>query len=178
MHGFELFVLPRMRFLMKIVAISDTHLKGDKFELPSRLLDELQSAEMVLHTGDFVEASVFERLAGFCELRAVHGNMDSAELKSSLPQTRVEVIEGVRIGLIHGFGGPRGLETRVKTRFKSASLDVLVFGHSHQAMNRRQEGLLLFNPGSPTDKSFALSQSFGILVVKDGDVKGEIVRCQ
>jgi predicted phosphodiesterase len=51
---------------------------------------------------------------------------------------------------------------------------VVVFGHSHIPWNEDVDGLLLFNPGSPTWKRQAPFHSMGTLWIEDGNVEGEI----
>jgi predicted phosphodiesterase len=58
--------------MMKIIALSDTHLTGP---LPDELLDIVRGADIVLHAGDFVTLAAYESLKGACKrLIAVHGN--------------------------------------------------------------------------------------------------------
>ena len=52
---------------------------------------------------------------------------------------------------------------------------MLVFGHSHQPMNEIKDGILHFNPGSPTDKIFAPFNSYGILEIND-KINGKIIK--
>ena len=54
-------------------------------------------------------------------------------------------------------------------------MDAIVFGHSHSPINEVHDGILFFNPGTPTDKVFATFNSFGILEVND-KIKGRILR--
>ncbi len=59
---------------------------------------------------------------------------------------------------------------RVKARFEAVGdrgrLDCIVFGHTHQTMNKVIDGTLFFNPGSPTDTIFAPYNSVGFLKVQ------------
>jgi hypothetical protein len=60
----------------------------------------------------------------------------------------------------------------MRTRFPDAR--VVVFGHSHIPVNEDLDGLLLFNPGSPTWPRRAPFPSMGILWIADGEVEGEV----
>ena len=64
----------------------------------------------------------------------------------------------------------------VKGEFKN--VDAIIFGHSHSPLNILDNGLLLFNPGSPTDKVFATVKTYGILDVTDEKIEGKIIRIQ
>ena len=46
---------------MKIIVISDTHKEGN-VELPAKLIEAIKSADMVIHSGDFVDRKVLETL--------------------------------------------------------------------------------------------------------------------
>ncbi|MCJ7744964.1 MAG: metallophosphatase family protein, partial [Actinobacteria bacterium] len=70
-----------------------------------------------------------------------------------------------RIGLTHGQGGPSGIVERVASEFRE--VDCIVFGHTHNALVREIEGVLFFNPGSPTDRKFTRRNTLGILEVAD-----------
>ena len=90
----------------------------------------------------------------------------------TLPEQKILTLDGKRIAIIHGFGPPAGLPERLLKLFEK--IDCLVFGHSHQPMNEYRNGVLLFNPGSPTDKRYAPYKSYGILEVNENGIKGEI----
>ncbi len=159
---------------MKIVVISDTHIPKTAEWLPKKLCDELKEADMILHAGDLTEVEVLDRLKAFGPVKAVRGNMDDAIVQRLLPQKEIIKVGRFKIGLMHGFGPPFGLVNRIGKEFKE-KVDVIVFGHSHSPKNEIINGRLFFNPGSPTDKFFASSNSFGILEIKK-EIKGEIIK--
>ena len=149
---------------MKIGAISDTH--ATLFDqLPSQILNALAGVDLIVHAGDFVARDVLDGLKQMGEVKAVQGNMDSEELKQLLPEQEILEIEGRRIGIIHGWGSPYGIDDRVGGMFDD--VDIIIYGHSHNAQNEVKNGILFFNPGSARN-------SFGILTIGQ-EVKGEII---
>jgi ferredoxin len=88
---------------------------------------------------------------------------------------RVVQLADTRIGMIHGWGAPNGIEKRVLDGFSAENIDVLVFGHSHRPVCRRAGSVLLLNPGSPTDRRSAPHHTVGLLHIGQG-VEGEIIR--
>jgi uncharacterized protein len=74
--------------------------------------------------------------------------------------------------MIHDAGPTKGRRERMQELFPTAR--VVVFGHSHMPFNEDEDGLLLFNPGSPTWKRRAPFPSMGLLWIENGDVEGEI----
>lgn len=157
---------------VKIVVISDTHLRRENTWLPPEVEKALAKADLVVHCGDFEAPFVYERIKKQKELIAVCGNMDGYELQSILPQTTTFEVEGHKIGVIHGFGPPQGLEIRIKPLF--TRVEAILYGHSHTPKNTIQEGILFFNPGSPTDKRHAPFNSYGVLEIGK-EIKGEII---
>lgn len=161
--------------MIKIGVVSDTHLTSGA-ALPKRLLEALSNVDLIIHAGDLVELSVLADLEKIGpEVRAVWGNMDSAQVKQTLPEFQVFKAGQFSIGLTHGLGGPFNLMEMVKEKFKKEKVDCIVYGHSHQPKNELHQQILYFNPGSPTDKFFAPYNSYGILQI-DKEIIGEIIK--
>lgn len=158
---------------MKIGVISDTHLTAvdDRFaELTRRYFS---GVDVIIHAGDIVDESVFTFLSTW-RLLAVLGNMDRGSLVDMLPHKRTEQLEGMRIGITHGGGSPGRLASRVREEFRADSVDCIVFGHSHAPCVSTDQGVLIFNPGSPTDKRFAEKNTLGFLTITENGITGEI----
>ncbi len=154
---------------MRIGVLSDTHTHSLE-DIPRKVIDSLSSADMIIHAGDFTTVEVLNGLKRLGKVKAVQGNMDSAELKSILPAKEVLEIGDKRIGITHGSGGPWGIEQRVMGIFDQDRVDVIVYGHSHKSQNKVIDGILFFNPGKAEN-------SFGILTIEE-DARGEIVSSQ
>ena len=159
---------------MRILVLSDTHIPRNAPDLPEQIYEEMKRSDLVLHAGDFVEKEVYEKLRALKEVKAVCGNMDSRALREILNPKDVIQAGRFKIGLIHGYGPPRELMETVRGEF--GQVDAIVFGHSHSPINIVKDGLLFFNPGSPTDKVFASYNSYGILKVTDKKIEGEIIK--
>jgi putative phosphoesterase len=146
---------------MKIGVVSDTHFEhiDQGLEFFTRLFSSVFSdIDLLLHAGDVVHPDLLDCL-NEKPILAVRGNCDPAEL----PARRIVDAAGFRIGLIHGWGGHHDLEERIFRAFDGESIDGLVYGHSHFPLVRRENGLLIMNPGSPTDKRQAPFHSVGLL---------------
>lgn len=131
--------------VIKIGVISDTHLRRPTEELAALLEGPFQGAELILHAGDMTELTVLDAFPGK-KVIAVCGNMDSEAVRQGLPGRRVLGAGPFKIGLIHGWGGPSGIEERIAREFNG--VDCIVYGHTHQPSQREREGVLFFNPGS------------------------------
>lgn len=160
---------------MKIGVLSDTHIPRMAKDLPQVVYDGLKEVDLLLHAGDLIEMKFLDRLRKLKKTIAVRGNMDSAEVVAELNPKEVVEVGKFRIGLTHGSGPSDGLADRVLAEFEGEKVDCIVFGHSHHVMNEKVNKVLLFNPGSPTDKIFAPYNSYGILTVT-GKIEAEIIK--
>ncbi|MCL0050966.1 metallophosphatase family protein [Dehalococcoidia bacterium] len=150
---------------MKIAVISDTHVES-LGSIPTPILMKLEEVDLIVHAGDFTKGAVLEELRMLGEVKAVCGNMDSSELQRMLPSKELFTVNGKRIGLIHGSGGPWGIAKRIRPVFDD--VDIIIYGHSHEPHSKVIQGSLLFNPGPARNY-------YGLLTIED-EVKAEIVR--
>lgn len=154
---------------MKIVVLSDTHIPERARDLPPKVYEDLKSADLILHAGDMTSVEFFRKLQKISEIKAVFGNMDEIGLKKLLPQKQLIKVGKLQIGLTHGWGNPQDLIELAQEEFSREKPDIIVFGHSHQALKMQKNGTILFNPGSPTDKIFSKSNSYGIINIDAQD---------
>jgi uncharacterized protein len=152
---------------VEIAIISDTHMpRGDR-RLPSACVERLRAADLILHAGDLVELSVLAELRSLGPVIAVHGNVDSAEVRAALPAVQFVRAAGTTIAMTHDAGAAPGRASRMRTRFPDA--DAVVFGHSHLPLHETTaDGFRLFNPGSPTERRRARSHTMGVARVGAG----------
>ena len=159
---------------MRIAVVADTHLPRGSRTIPDECVELMRSADLILHAGDFSVASVLEELRALGPpVAAVHGNIDSAEVRRLLPERQVVEAAGVRIGLVHDAGPARGRLRRMRMAFPDC--DAVVFGHSHIPLHEEKDGFQIFNPGSPTDRRRQPRHSMGLAVVEDGRVSFELI---
>jgi len=156
---------------VKIGVLSDTHVSGFDPNLKKIIDEHFSDVDLVFHAGDLVDLCVLD-LFGDKEVRAVCGNMDNQRVRQELPEQLLMEINGFKIGLIHGWGSPSGMEGKLAD--KLGKLDCIVFGHTHCPVNKKIDGVFFFNPGSAVDKRFAQDRSIGILEVGP-DLTGKII---
>ncbi len=154
------------------VILADTHIPRRARNLPEGLVPYLERADLILHAGDLIVPSVLEGLSAYnAPVHAVKGNVDM--LESDLPETLQLEFDGAKIAMIHDSGRKEGRRKRLGKRFPEAR--VIVFGHSHIPFLEDENGLLLLNPGSPTDKRRQPEHTFALLRSEEGDVRAEII---
>jgi uncharacterized protein len=157
-----------------VAVIADTHLPRGGRRLPEACVERLRSADLILHAGDVVAASVFEELAALGPpLHAVHGNMDDAVLRERLPAMRVVEVSGLGIGMIHDAGPRAGREERLTRSFPGCA--AVVYGHSHLPQVDQVGETWILNPGSPTERRRAPWHSMLVLEVGEGRITPELL---
>ncbi len=162
----------------RVVVIGDTHLPRFGRALAEFVRAACSDADLILHAGDHTEPFVLELLSALAPTEAVAGNNDPPELVERLGFSRVVEVEGVRIGLTHGHLGPgRTTPDRAWVTFADAEprVDAVAFGHSHQPMIERRDGIWLLNPGSPTDRRRQPTFSLMRLEVDGREIRPELV---
>jgi hypothetical protein len=164
--------------MIRIGVLADTHLTDNAeaaIFLQQLAVRYFRDVELILHAGDVVTPGVLAALAP-CPVYGVRGNMDPAT--PGLPHKRVVEVDGMRIGLIHGWGPTAELVTRIRTEFADTPLNCLVYGHTHVPTCCYEGALLLFNPGSATDRRTMPSCSIGLLEVDNGMIHGQIIQVE
>ncbi len=153
---------------IRIGVLADTHAESVS-DMPLTLLGDLASLDLIIHLGDFHSQQFFEELKTLGNFCGVYGNHDSA-IKALLPKKDILLINGKRIGLIHGHGCsvPMGLTLGLRNHFKKDDVDAILCGHTHLAVNKTEEdGMFFFNPGSAIARFPAAQNSYGILTIGD-----------
>ena len=153
------------------VVLADTHIPRRAKGLPGGLVPHLESAGLILHAGDLLVEDVLYELESYAPVRAVKGNVDGWDVR--LPEALEFEVGGVPVAMIHDAGPKKGRRGRMRRRFPDAR--VVVFGHSHIPWLEDEDGLMLLNPGSPTDRRRAPDHTFALLRVEGGGARAEIL---
>ena len=157
---------------MKVGVLSDTHLNEVTGELQAIYDRYLADKDIILHAGDVVSTDVVNFL-NRKNFHGVYGNMDPFEVQALLPRKKVITLGGYRIGLIHGWGGKQGIEDRIFSEFDG--VDIIIYGHSHHAVNHTRKGILFFNPGTATGFSSTDTHTIGVLELNE-TIRSEIIK--
>ena len=155
--------------MVEIAIISDTHMQRGARQLPASCVARLRAADLIVHAGDLVTVAVLRELECYGELIAVHGNVDTVDVRAMLPARREFGAGGATIGVLHDAGPAPGRLRRMRALFPRA--DAVIFGHSHIPLHERSAGgFQIFNPGSPTERRQAPDHTMGIARVEPGAV--------
>lgn len=152
---------------MRVAVISDTHSPRFWKGCPPAVAAHLDGADLILHAGDVCTADVLDELSAYAPVQVVLGNNDRRDVADrGAPETLELDLAGVAVAMVHDSGPASGRLARLRRRFPSA--DLVVFGHSHIPVDQTENGLRIFNPGSPTDKRRQPHRTLGELTIDDG----------
>jgi uncharacterized protein len=160
---------------VRVLLLADTHVPRRAKDLPAEVWRGVESADVVVHAGDWVDVGLLDSLeARSGRLVGVYGNNDGPELRARLPEVARETIGGVRFGVVHETGAATGRERRCEEAY--GELDVLVFGHSHIPWDTvTPRGLRLLNPGSPTDRRRQPHCTYLTLTADGGELRDVVL---
>lgn len=161
----------------RIGIVGDTHRSSrNPRPLPKVLLDGLAGVDLIFHTGDVNAPWVLEALREIAPVRAVRGNNEEPPLDETLPERLYFQIGEHRVGLMHGHGSTRREPGRVfAENAMRGHVDCVVYGHSHKPVIEQKDGLLMINPGSPTQRRFAPSHTYAMMTVNTR-IHAELIR--
>jgi uncharacterized protein len=156
---------------MRVGIISDTHNL-----LRPQVFDHFAGVEHILHAGDVGDADILLELESIAPVTAVWGNTDGWALRGRLPEVAHLEIGGVRVVVIHGqqWGSP----TPQKAARAFPDTDLVVFGHSHQAVIDRVGSVLTVNPGSAGPSRFGVAPTLAVGVLEDGAATAELIEVE
>jgi putative phosphoesterase len=158
---------------MTIGVLSDTH----SLNIPAPLIERFKPVDLIIHAGDLCDTHTLKLLKKIAPTRAVQGNMDEWAVKKVLPLKEIIDCGNLKIGVTHGhIGEAREALKNAMSSFKDDKMDVVIFGHSHHALNEKIGTTLYFNPGSPNDVIKAKFFSYGLITIEAGKIKAEIIR--
>ena len=161
---------------MRLVGlISDTHIPARAKAIPNKVFTIFQDACLIIHAGDLTRLSVMEELEQMAPVLAVHGNMDSRDVKEKLPELNSANVYHWKIGVTHSLGFL--FRTGKFRNITQRGFHVFISGHTHKSSVKYKEGMLLINPGSATNPipPFLTRPSVALLKITKKEIEPEIV---
>ncbi|EGO64836.1 putative phosphoesterase [Acetonema longum DSM 6540] len=113
---------------------------------------QLENMDLIIYAGDYTDCQTVERLQDRGRFAGVWGNGDPDDIRALLPEKTILPLGPYRMGIFHGHGTSGSTPQRAYDMFKEDAVDMIVFGHSHQPAIFTKKGVLMLNPGSPTNK--------------------------
>lgn len=180
----------------RIGFLADTHSrKADGSDLPDAVLEAFSGVDLIVHLGDIGQKGILGRLEAVAPVLVPAGDNKGYVRWNETAGEPVKVIEsdGVSVGIVFNLANPDkavvvgkdGLEFQkplpdvLKRRFGRA-VDVVASAGTHTQRLEEHEGVLFFDPGSPTLPSDKRSEddlgSVAILEIQDGRPRVDHVR--
>jgi putative phosphoesterase len=148
---------------MLLGILSDTH-----GLLRPEVLPALAGVDHILHAGDVGDAGILDRLREIAPVTAIRGNVDTHGPCSELPPTEVVELAGCLIYMLHSLAD-------LDLNPKAASIQVVLFGHSHVPSVEMRDGVMYLNPGSAGPTRFRLPVTVALLRIEAGRPSADIV---
>ena len=143
---------------MKLAILSDTH-----GLLRPEVVEQLKTADAILHGGDINKQSIVDQLRQYAPLYVVRGNNDK-EWAEDIPHDLTITLDGVTFYMVHN---KKELPATLN------GVDVVVFGHSHKYMQEEKDGILWLNPGSCGPRRFHQEITMTMAELADGEIRVE-----
>ena len=154
--------------MKKIGILSDTHsCWDDRYALHFADCDE------IWHAGDVGDMSILERLRQVCPtLRAVHGNIDSGDVRRLCPEWDFFDCEGVKVALTHIAGYPGRYSPGTKRLLIDEHVKLMVCGHYHilKVMPDPELHLVPLNPGAAGYHGWQKVRTLVKIVIDQGNI--------
>ena len=156
--------------MKKICVFSDSH--GNSENMVRAVLAE--SPDLVIHLGDG-ENDLYRLEMTFPSLpiENVCGNCD---WRSAAPACLRTTAFGIRIFAVHGHMHDVRKDPGLRKLLAAAEQDearIVLFGHTHEPVIRREKGMEIMNPGSVGEEA---APTYGVIRIRDGEVSMELRR--
>jgi putative phosphoesterase len=150
-----------MRF--KVGVIADTHglLRPEAIEF-------LRKCNLIVHAGDVGNPDILIALRSIAPTYVIRGNIDKEAWAEELPEKDVLEFEDKFFYLVHSIDD-------LDLDPAAAKFDAVIFGHSHQPISYKKDGVLYFNPGSAGRRRFKLPVSIGRITINNSRLENEII---
>jgi putative phosphoesterase len=132
--------------MTRIGLLSDTH-----GYLDPTLRGHFEECDEIWHAGDIGTTTVLDELRTWGKpIRAVYGNIDSAEIRMDTVEDLVWTCEDVKIFMTHIAGYPNRYNKRVVDLIRMHQPKLVVCGHSHilKVIYDQLQNHLHINPGA------------------------------
>ena len=150
---------PQTAPALVVGVVSDTH-----DHLYPEVKELLNGVDHIIHAGDVCNPQLLTELRDIAPLTVVRGNCDMGRWADSLSARAKVELGGLQIIVGHVVGRLREEVARRGTG--AADTDVVVFGHSHQALVERKDGVLYLNPGSAGPRRYGRPRTMAFLKIE------------
>jgi putative phosphoesterase len=135
----------------RIGLLSDTH-----GTINQRIIDFFSNCDEIWHAGDIGNIETADMLKSVKPFRAVYGNIDGTQVRSSYPKNQIFWCGGIKVLMTHIGGYPGHYEKESRQLIVTEKPGLFITGHSHilKIMYDKKYGLLHINPGASGNSGF------------------------
>ncbi len=151
--------------MKRIGLLSDTHGCWD-----DNYMRCFSQCDEVWHAGDIGSREIIEKFEASTTFRAVHGNIDGADIRIMAKETLRFDIEGMDVMIKHIAGYPGHYDRSMKTILENNPPKLLVCGHSHilRVMFDKKHDMLVINPGAAGQYGFHKTRTLIRFTISNG----------
>lgn len=157
--------------------ISDSHVGARRREPPRGLWEIVDSADRVIHLGDFTTVEFADMLALRAPLTAVAGNCDGAAIGARFPSAATIGLDGVKAAISHRPPFVRGGARKAARGMRERGVSLCLYGHTHRLADFEENGVRFINPGTAGGWPMpAGAPTAGILEIEGGRIQWRVVK--
>lgn len=155
---------------MKFLVLSDSH---RRLRLMEQIIGQLHIDDILFLGDHYDDMRAVQRQFPDKRFTGIAGNCDfNCEVDS---QQEISVC-GKKIWLTHGHHhSVKSGHLRLQLAAMELGADACLFGHSHVPELFYERGILFMNPGSISEPRGQYQESYGILEVDEGGIRGSVV---
>lgn len=154
--------------MKRIGILSDTHSCWD-----DKYLIHFAGCDEIWHAGDIGSPLIIDRLAGYCPVRAVCGNIDGRELRLRFKELLRFKVEECNVLMTHIGGYPGKYSPAIRNILRSEKPQLFIAGHSHilKVMYDKEIGCLHVNPGAAGRQGWHAVRTLLKLTIDGSEIK-------
>ena len=154
--------------MKRIGILSDTHSCWD-----DKYLIHFAGCDEIWHAGDIGSPLIIDRLAGYCPVRAVCGNIDGRDMRLRFPEVLRCKVEECNVIMTHIGGYPGKYPPAIRNILRSEKPQLFIAGHSHilKVMYDKEIGCLHVNPGAAGRQGWHAVRTLVKLTIDGSDIK-------
>ncbi len=150
----------------RILVFSDTH--GD-ISKAKKIIENMPGVTGIIHLGDILrDVYSLEKEYTHIPIYYVAGNNDSF---SDVPSEKLITVDGFKIFMTHGhkYIGFFSNSDRLIYKGLEVGADIVLYGHTHMSIYKKENGMIIANPGSLTYPRGS-EESYGIIEIENGNL--------
>ena len=148
--------------MYRILVVSDSH---GNTEYIKKQINNIEKFDLIVHLGDYLrDAQMLKDEFIKYKFEIIKGNCDAYAYGEA---EKILDVCGKKIYITHGdkYSVKTGYD-RIIYRGIELKADCVLFGHTHQAVNFKENGILFLNPGAAKDGCC------GIIEIEDEKIRG------